>query len=66
MKCNSAVQTPVSLNDVRRLSALPNIGTTTEGYEYFAPIVTMHFNNTQPPFDNVFVRKAIAYAMDRD
>lgn len=59
-------QTPVALSDVRRLSALPNIGTTTEGYEYFAPIVTMQFNNARPPFDNILVRKAVAYAMNRD
>jgi peptide/nickel transport system substrate-binding protein len=61
-----AAQTPISLNDVRRLSALPNIGTTTDGYEYFAPIVTMQFNNKKPPFDNPLVRKAIAFAMNRD
>ena len=60
------VQTPVALSDVHRLSALPNIGMTTEGYEYFAPIVTMQFNNKRPPFDNILVRKAIAYAMNRD
>jgi peptide/nickel transport system substrate-binding protein len=60
------VQTPISLNDVRRVSTLPNIGTTTDGYEYFAPIVTMQFNNRRPPFDNILVRKAIAYAMNRD
>jgi peptide/nickel transport system substrate-binding protein len=59
-------QTPIALSDVRRLSALPNIATTTDGYEYFAPIVTMQFNNAQPPFDNILVRKAVAYAMDRD
>ena len=59
-------QTPIPLNDVRRLSGLPNIGTTTDGYEYFAPIVTMQFNNMQPPFDNMLVRKAVAYAMNRD
>jgi peptide/nickel transport system substrate-binding protein len=59
-------QTPIPLNDVRRLSGLPNIGTTTDGYEYFAPIVTMQFNNVQPPFDNILVRKAVAYAMDRE
>ena len=59
-------QTPVALNDVRRLAALPHIGTTTDGYEYFAPIVTMQFNNARPPFDNVLVRKAVAFAMNRE
>ena len=60
------VRTPVALNDVRRLAALPNIGTTTDGYEYFAPIVTTQFNNARPPFDNVLVRKAVAFAMNRE
>jgi peptide/nickel transport system substrate-binding protein len=60
------VQTPVALNDVRRLKALSHIGATTDGYEYFAPIVTMQFNNARPPFDNVLVRKAVAFAMNRD
>jgi peptide/nickel transport system substrate-binding protein len=61
-----AAQTPVALGDVRRLEALPNIGITTDGYEYFAPIVMMEFNNKRPPFDNPLVRKAIAYAINRD
>ena len=60
------VQTPIALSDVRRLSALPNVGMTTDGYEYFAPIVTMQFNNKKPPFDNILVRKAIGYAMNRE
>jgi peptide/nickel transport system substrate-binding protein len=59
-------QTPVALSDVRRLSSLPNLGMTTDGYEYFAPIVTMHFNDKRPPFDNILVRKAVAYAINRD
>ncbi|HTP85021.1 MAG TPA: ABC transporter substrate-binding protein [Alphaproteobacteria bacterium] len=60
------IQTPIALNDVKRVAALPNLGTTTDGYEYFAPIVTMQFNNKRPPFDDVRVRKAIAYAMNRE
>lgn len=60
------VQSPVALSDVKRLAALPNIGMTTDGYEYFAPIVTMQFNNIRPPFDNILVRKAIAFAINRE
>jgi len=59
-------QTPVALSDIRRLSALTNLGMTTDGYEYFAPIVTMQFNNSKPPFDNILVRKAVAHALNRD
>jgi peptide/nickel transport system substrate-binding protein len=59
-------QTPIALSDVRRLSSLPNVGTTTDGYEYFAPIVTMQFNNVTKPFNDVRVRKAVAFAMNRD
>jgi peptide/nickel transport system substrate-binding protein len=60
-----AAQSPIDLSDVRRLAALPYIGVTTDGYQYFAPVVTMQFNNRKPPFDNPLVRKAIAFAMNR-
>ena len=51
--------------DVKRLQALPYIDVTTKGYEMQSPIVELDFNTQKKPFDNVKVRQAIAYAIDR-
>ena len=51
--------------DVKRLQALASIGVTTKGYEMQSPIVELDFNTKKKPFDNVKVRQAIAYAIDR-
>lgn len=51
--------------DVKRLAALPHIATTNKGYEMQAPIVQLDFNTTRPPFDDVKVRQAVAYAIER-
>jgi peptide/nickel transport system substrate-binding protein len=51
--------------DVKRLRALPYIDVTTKGYEMQSPIVQLDLNTQRKPFDNVKVRQAIAYAIDR-
>lgn len=51
--------------DVKRLQALPHIAVTTKGYEMQSPIVELDMNTHEKPFDNVKVRQAIAYAIDR-
>jgi len=51
--------------EVKRLQQLPHIGVTTRGYEMQSPIVQLDFNTTKAPFDNVKVRQAVAYAIDR-
>ncbi|MEO1602699.1 MAG: ABC transporter substrate-binding protein [Pseudomonadota bacterium] len=51
--------------DVPRLAEMDTIEVTTKGYSYFAPIMQLQFNVEKAPFDNPDVRKAIAFAMDR-
>jgi peptide/nickel transport system substrate-binding protein len=55
----------VPYNDVKRLSALPSIEVTTKGYELISPHVELLTNAKRPPLDNVKVRQAVSYAIDR-
>ena len=55
----------VPYNDVKKLAALPSLEVTTKGYEMISPIVEMVINTKKAPFDNVKVRQAINYAIDR-
>jgi len=55
----------VPYSDVKTLARLPHIEATTKGYEMQSPIVELDFNTRRPPFDNVKVRQAIAYAVNR-
>ncbi|MGF1502598.1 MAG: ABC transporter substrate-binding protein [Paracoccaceae bacterium] len=52
--------------DVPRLADMDHIEVTTEGYEYFAPIMQLQFNTEKEPYDDKRVRQAIAYAVDRN
>jgi peptide/nickel transport system substrate-binding protein len=51
--------------DIKRLQAMPHLEVTTRGYEMQSPIVELDFNTRKPPFNNVKVRQAVAYAVDR-
>ncbi len=52
--------------EVRRLSKLDGVTTTTDGWEMYSPLVFMQWNMRKAPFDNKLVRKAIMHAVDRD
>jgi len=52
--------------DLKRLKGSPNVVLTDRGYEGIGAINWLAFNTTKKPLDDVKVRKAIAYALDKN
>jgi len=55
----------VPYQDVKRLVALDTVEVTTKGTELIGLTAELIMNTKRPPFDNVKVRQAVAYAVDR-
>lgn len=51
--------------DLSRLSALPGVASSDKGYELYAGLAFLQMNLRKPPLDNVKVRQAILYALNR-
>lgn len=51
---------------IKRMQADPRWVITTKGFEAIGPINYLQFNLRHKPLDDVRVRKAIAYAIDKD
>jgi peptide/nickel transport system substrate-binding protein len=51
---------------IRRLQGVGALGYTTRGFEGIGPIAWLAFNTRRAPLDDVRVRQAIAFAVDRD
>jgi len=56
----------IRFRDVPRLQKNPKIGVTEKGYEALGMTNYLEFNHRIKPFNDLRVRKAIAYAIDRD
>ena len=56
----------VSLSDIKRFGAMPNLGIELRGTEYTNGISRVEFNLDRPYFKDVRVRQAFARVIDRD
>jgi peptide/nickel transport system substrate-binding protein len=51
--------------DVKRITALPGVETTTKGWEMYSPLAFVQMNQRKAPFNNVKVRQAVMHAINR-
>jgi len=56
----------VPFNDAKRLAAHPDVTITTKGHELISPVAEILLNTRRAPLNDVNVRKAIAYSIDRN
>ncbi len=56
----------VPFNDAKRLADHPNLTVTTKGHEMISPVAEILLNTRRAPLNDVKVRQAIAYAIDRN
>ncbi|WP_323039779.1 ABC transporter substrate-binding protein [Gemmobacter sp.] len=51
--------------DVARLAALPNLTMTTQGYEFFSPLLWYELNLRKAPFNDLRFRQAVMHLLDK-
>ena len=56
----------VPFNDAKKLATNPNLTVTTKGHEMISPVAEILLNTRRAPLNDVWVRQAIAYAIDRN
>ncbi len=59
-------RSPVALNDLERLKALPQLGFETKGNSYSFNVTSVQFNLDDPHFKQLKVRQAVAHALNRN
>lgn len=52
--------------EVNRLAKMPDVKVSEEGWEFYDPLAIINVNIRHKPLDNIKVRKAISYAIDRN
>jgi len=56
---------PIGLQDVKRLQKDSRVIVTQKGYQAIGPLYWLEFNMRKAPYNDVRVRRAIAYAIDK-